>query len=472
MRLPFYHHPETPQGKTIGSLFILLAFLWLVAFARILLASLRLLFLPTGLPSHMNFLPFLFIYNAISISAGCALLLMAGFGLLQTKPWAPYLALLVPIAGLSHIAGSMWLFGPRYYGMPLLILFSLAYIFVLAFCAKEKYPAYFERTRTAGLPRLLKRGIIALLAIVCFHAVLIPAGAAYVYVRYRSGGNLKPQKTEYRITDEKFIARKCAYRNIGDIRIAIPDDWEIGLVSKEGPGNGWSVSFIEKNRAGLDAFLIVKSKALGKSLGPVGEALGFHRLYDFEKTINAPYRPVFCTILRTLILPSHLNAIDETVTPTWQGFIKMSASNRENIYDASLYRIRGKATAGITVMGKEKTLSDQQAKSIIASATFEPVSVTGEVFFTEGKAALARSDYTAATIAFINALSIDGKNAEYAYYLARSLAEDRGYAGRKPRLNSAKRFSDYALKLQPNHQQAKQLYRAVAAELKKTELNN
>ncbi len=67
---------------------------------------------------------------------------------------------------------------------------------------------------------------------------------------------------------------------------------------------------------------------------------------------------------------------------------------------------------------------------------------------------------------------VDGRNAEYAYYLARSLAEDRGYAGRKPRLNSAKRFSDCALKLQPNHQQAKQLYRAVAAELKKAELNN
>jgi tetratricopeptide (TPR) repeat protein len=281
--------------------------------------------------------------------------------------------------------------------------------------------------------------------------------------------NIKLQKMEYRIRDEQFISKNCTYRRIFDVNIAVPQNWEIGIISKEDSDSGWSVSFIDKEKRGLDAFIIVKSKGFGKSLAPVSKVLGFDTLYDFEKRINSPTRSPIYAMLKTLILPPSLKAVDQAITPAWKGFIKISTSNGKNIYDASLYSIPEKTTCAVMVVCKEKRLSPQQAKSIIASVKFEAPVITIGDFFQEGKNALSRSDYTTATLDFINALYLDEKNAEYAYYLGRALSEDPGEAGIKPRLNSAKRFLDYALKLQPDHQKAKKLYRSVSIELTKSE---
>lgn len=97
---------------------------------------------------------------------------------------------------------------------------------------------------------------------------------------------------------------------------------------------------------------------------------------------------------------------------------------------------------------------------------FEDNNTKSEALFEEGKKALSNADYVTATLSFTNALYKNDREPEYAYYLSRSLFEDTSESGRKGRLGSSKKFLEYALSLDPNHQKAKELLVSVNGKIR------
>jgi hypothetical protein len=256
-----------------------------------------------------------------------------------------------------------------------------------------------------------------------------------------------------------------------DFSLYIPKDWKIGNISMGDSGLGWNLSFLNMENSNLKAFILIDSKGFGRLLLPISKVLNFNTVYDFEKTINYPnWTPIYL-ILKTVGSPKNLEGIDEATTATWRGFVKVIKSKEKNIYDASLYSLKGNKTCSVCVLFKEGALNSVQAKSIIASLEFGAGERQSRTFFEKGKTDLTNADFTSAAINFMNALYSSEQNPEYAYYLARSLFEENSVSGRKSRLGSSKKFLEYALKLKPSYQEAKELLISVDNEIKKTEQN-
>jgi hypothetical protein len=268
---------------------------------------------------------------------------------------------------------------------------------------------------------------------------------------------LKPQKVAYRIQDKAFILNNCEKRDIFNYNIYIPKDWKLSTIHRGDSEFGWSLFFVKKDGSELQSLIILNSEGLGKLLFPISKTLNFHTAYDFEKRINYPnWTPIYL-ILKTISNPKGLEAIDEANTPNWKGFIKVIKNKERNLYDASLYSLKNDKTSGITVLFKGKTITSEQAKSIIASLEFKNIDMESTSLFEKGKNDLANEDFVSATLNFMNALYIDKDNPEFAYYLAFSLFKEADTDVRKARLDCSKTFLEYCLMLSPNYQEAKKL---------------
>jgi len=269
--------------------------------------------------------------------------------------------------------------------------------------------------------------------------------------------NLKPQKIGYRIQDESFILNKCEKRDLFDYSIYISKHWKIGNISMGDSGLGWNLSFLNMENTTLKAFIMLDSKGFGSILLPISKLLNFNTVYDFEKSTNYPNWTPLYLILKIVVNPKDLKNIDEATTPAWKGFIKAIKYKEKNIYDGTLYSLKTNKTCGVCVLFKDDAMTSEQAKSIIVSLEFKTKVGKSDDLFEKGKNDLANVDFVSASINFMNALYIDERNPEYAYYLARSLFEDNSIAGRKSRLGSSKKFLEYALRLNPGHQKTKEL---------------
>lgn len=109
-------------------------------------------------------------------------------------------------------------------------------------------------------------------------------------------------------------------------------------------------------------------------------------------------------------------------------------------------------------------LTAGQARNILASLEFDTATKDPLEYFNQGRVKSDSGYYSGASIAFLNALYLDQKNADYAYHLARSLYENRYKTWRTSRLTSSRDFLDYALELDSTHQQAKELLSVVNEE--------
>ena len=468
---------EKTRGiKVFGWFLIIFSFLYLIAFPRIISSYYKLCSAMVGLPENINFIPKLTAYSIFTTSVGFFLFLITGIGILKLKRWAYYVALFIPFMYFMGIIKNIWLFGIQSIMKPSLFSVLLISIIILLFLTRkniiEKFNADYITKRGKKLnPKkfILWSSIIVVLV----NVIPIAFWLLFVNVKFKNQLpiiNLKPQKIEYLIQDKSFILNNCEKRDVFDYSVYIPRDWKIGMISMGDSGFGWNLSFLNMDNSNLKAFIMLDSKGLGRLLLPISKVLNFNTVYDFEKTINYPNWTPTYLILKTLG-SQNLAGIDEATTSTWRGFVKVIKSKEKNIYDGSLYSLKRNKTCSIAILSKDGVITSEQAKSIIASLEFKATDGNSELLFEKGKEDLANVDFASATINFMNALYINERNPEYAYYLARSLFDDRSVAGRKSRIGSSKKFLEYALKLNPSYQKAKELLVSVDNETKKTEEN-
>lgn len=463
--------------KIFGWFLIFFSFLYLIAFSKIISSYYKLRSAMVGLPENINFIPKLTVYSIFTTSIGFLLFLITGIGILKLKRWAYYIALFIPFMYFMGIIKNIWLFGPQSIMRPSLISISLISIIILFFLMRKNIIEQF------GADYITKRGkklnpkkfiLWSSIIVVLVNVIPISLWLLFVNVKYKDQLpiiNLKPQKIEYQIQDKSFIVNNCEKRDVFDFSIYIPKDWKVGNISMGDSGLGWNLSFLNMENSNLKAFIMLDSKGFGRLLLPISKVLNFSSVYDFEKTINYPNRTPIYLILKTVGSPNNLEGIDEATASTWKGFVKVIKSKERNIYDASLYSLKRNKTCCVTVLFKDGATNSAQAKSIIASLEFGAIDRQSVSLFEKGKTDLSNADFASATINFMNALYSNERNPEYAYYLARSLFEESSASGRKSRLGSSKRFLEYALKLKPSYQEAKELLISVDNEIKKTEQN-
>ncbi len=468
------------KGKTIGIkifgwFFIFFSLLYLIVFPKIISSYHKLCSAVVGLPENINFVPELTAYSIFTTSAGLLLFLITGIGILKLKRWAYYIALFIPFMYFMGIIKNIWLFGFQSIMQPSLVSISLISIIILLFLLRKNIIEQF------GADYITKRGkklnpkkfiIWSSITVILVNVIPISLWLLFVNVKYKDQLptiNLKPQKIGYRIQDESFILNNCEKRDVFDFSIYIPKGWKVGNISMGDSGLGWNLSFLNMENSSLKAFIMLDSKGFGRLLLPISKVLNFKTVYDFEKTINYPnWTPIYL-ILKTLGSPNNLEGIDEATTSTWNGFVKVIKSKERHIYDASLYSFKRNQTCSVTVLFKDGEMNSAQAKSIIASLEFGTIETQSETLFEKGKTDLSNADFTSASINFMNALYINERNPEHAYYLARSLFEERSASGRKSRLGSSKKLLEYTLKLKPDHQEAKALLSTVSSEIQQIE---
>ncbi len=270
---------------------------------------------------------------------------------------------------------------------------------------------------------------------------------------------LKPQVTEYRIKDELFIRERCTQKDVFDFSLAAPRDLKVVWVRMAEAGIGWSLILSSSQDQGQSpaASLILESKGLGGLLQPEGRAKGFHLSYDFEKKINYSSWSPYYLMIKIKMHGKNRVRIDDVTMPGWQGFIGVSKFKGRQLYDGSFYSLTRDKVGGVGVNFKDDGMTSDQAESMLASLAFNPAGSNASLVFEKAKMELQAGDFTSAIIDFMNALYANDKNPEYAYYLAKALAEDPSVVGRKQRLKSAQGFLTYALKLKPDDEMAKAL---------------
>lgn len=438
----------------------------------------KLVSLCTGLSDSINFPPKLTIYSVITISIGFLFLFVAGIGILKLKRWAYYTVLSIPFIYSIATIKDAWIFGLRSIIRPLALLLGIfVSIIILLFLMRKNIIEQFRAdyiTKRGKKINPKKVIFILLIIVVLVNVVSVTLWLLFINIKYKDQLpiiNLRPQKIEYGIQDKNFILNNCEKIDVFDYSIYIPKDWKISMISREdsGCGLGWHLSFLNSEDSSSRAFIMLDSEGVGsKLLLFTSKILNFNSLYDFEKTINYPnLTPIYLT-MKMINSRKNLRSIDEATASTWRGFVKIVKSKEKKFFYGfygSLYSLKGD-NRGVAVLFKDGVMTSEQAKSIIASLEFRDIDRKSEYLFEKGQADLSNADFTSATINFMNALYIDERNPEYAYYLARSLFEDNSVVGREDRLSSSKKFLKYALKLNPDYQKANELFASVDNEIK------
>jgi len=462
---------RTTGIRILGWFFIILSFIFLFVFPKIIYSYYNYLDeAASRSPENNNFLPTLIISTLIGFFS----LFVTGIGILKFKRWAYYLVFLVIYVYFASIIKGVLIFGPQYadkYSTFALLFISIAIIvFLMNRNIIEQFKADFI---TKKGKRMYPKKFLLLLSLMFIALTVISITGATLMVKIKlkndTSANLKPQKIGYHITDRTYILNNCEKRDIFDYSVYIPKDFKIGSISIGDSKFGWTLALVKGDGSKLQSFIILESKG-SEYLLPLGKVFGFKTAYDFEKRINYPSWSPILLVLKT-VGSQNLVGIDDATASTWRGFIRIgnSKDKEKKFYDASLYSLQSNKACKALVLFENKLMTSEQAKSIIASLEFKDIEKNSELLSERGKNDLSNMDFVSASINFMNALYFDKKNSEYAYYLARSLFEDNSQGGRKGRLYSSKRFLEYALKLNPNHQEAKELLVYVDNEIKKLE---
>jgi hypothetical protein len=456
--------------KIFGWFLIVSSFLNLIRVYKFITLGLKLYYASSGLPENIGFISKSSVFSILIASVVFFFFLITGIGILKLKRWAYYAALLIPFMYFAGIIGTIQLLGLQSIMKPSLVPTLLISVIILLFLMRknivEQFNTYYITKRGK---KLNPKEVILWLSI-----ILVLWNVSHwfsVYVSYKHQlPIIKPRKMEYRIQDKSFILNNCERREVFDYNIYIPKEWKISNISMGDSSLGWNLMFINKEGSNLKSLVILDSKAIGELMLPLSKVLNFDSLYDFEKAIHYPnWSPIFRILKKIDNL--NLKNIDDANTPAWKGFVKVIKVRDRNIYESSLYSLRSNKSCGVTVLFKDGAMTPEQAKSIIASLEFSAIKSKSETLFEKGKTDLANADFTSAAINFMNALYIDESNPEYACQLAQSLLDDNGIIGREARLNAAKKFLDYTLKLNPNYQKAKELSAMVDKEIQKIKPN-
>ncbi|MFH1199388.1 MAG: hypothetical protein V1650_04465 [Candidatus Omnitrophota bacterium] len=416
-------------------------------------------------------LQLLFICSLIFSLIMFVVFLMAGIGILRLKRWAYYIALSLPLLYVFMNIEMIWIFGFQTI-ISLGTVFNLfvyvaMFIFLMQDEVIEAFQADFINNKGS---RINPNKFIIISSSIGFIIFVIPIFIWLFAFESKAALVPIPQKLMYHVQDDAYIWDNCEKRDILDYRVSIPKDLKIYMISRG--IYGWTIMFAKKDDFGRLSFIMLESGGDGKRFFPLSRVLNFKTVYDFEKNINYPSLNLACSTLRGLVNPSGTVYIDDASTSTWRGFIKgfKAKDKDENIYSASLYSLKTDKSCNIAILVKNEAFTLGQAKSVIASLECVDINLNSAVLFEKGKDNLSVGDFISAALNFMNALYFDEKNPEYAYYLAFALSKQVDVDGRKNRLEASRNFLEYCLKLNPEHQEAKDLLVLVNDEIRQLNL--
>lgn len=447
--------------KIFGIALIILSIVCLIALPKAIVSCREIYSMFQAVPQYVSFWLGLSIYIIAGILWGFFIYLVTGIGILRLQPQARYLILVLAINTFVGIFWSIWIFGPQMHGLLYYIVWGLILIFTLLFfnrrSIKEKFGVDLKRINLA--PKIL---LSLLLIIIAFRVLSIPLFIGYMKIRYKDllpVINVRPEKAIYEVKDSEYLMNNCQKQNLFGFRIYLPKDLKIVYIRKGERFLSWNLYFGKMENKDLKVAMFLNSKSLGDEyLLPLARVLKFKNSYEFEKRLNYPnWGPIY--LMLKIMGAKDLVRIEEVTTSDWKGFLKIMHSKEKNrwVFDCSVYSLKSKSSAGITLIFEDEEMTTSQAKDIMASLKFEMDKKYDFEFFNQGKMCLSDGNYTSASVNFINALYINSQNPEYAYYLAYSLFGDDSEAGRKTRLRSSRNFLDYALNLDPRYQEAKEL---------------
>ena len=260
---------KTVGIKIFGWFFIILLFLDLIVFPKIISSYDKLRFSLFGVLENINFLHKLYACSIAAALAGFLLFFITGIGILKVKRWGYYIALFIPFAYFMGVIQNIWLFGPQIIIRASTFSAILVSIIIIFFSTRknviEQFNAdYITKKGKAVNPKrfVLSSLIIVLLA----NAIPIISWILLVNTKFREqlpAINLKPRKIEYRIEDNAFVSNNCERRDAFDFSLFIPKDWKIGRVSRE-DGFNWNLSFVNMENSDWKAIVILDSQALVK----------------------------------------------------------------------------------------------------------------------------------------------------------------------------------------------------------------
>ena len=468
---------KKPIGiKISGIILIILSIFCLIALPKTIISYKKIQSILQVFPEYTGFWSGLSVITIAGILWGFFIYLVTGIGILRLKLWARYLILVLAVNIFVGIFWSVWIFGPQMHGLLYYVIWIFILIFTLFFfnkrSIKEKFEVGLKKINIA--PKVL---LILLLIIIAFQVLSVPLFIGYMKIRYKDLFplvNARPERVIYEVKDSEYLMNNCKKQNLFGVSIYLPKDLKVTNVRRGERLFAWNLWFSKMENKDLRVALLFSSKSFGDEyLLHIGRVLKFKNMYEFERVLNYPsWSPIYLT-LKTLA-SKNLEKIEEVTTSNWQGFVKIMRPKENNrwVFDCSLYNFKNKSSVGITLIFKDDEMTPEQAKDIVASLKFGENKKNDFDFFNQGKIALSDSNYTDAVINFVNALYINNQNSEYAYYIGRSLFEDDSEAGKKMRWGSYKYFLEYALNLDSNYQQAKELLSLVNKEIETIEKSN
>jgi len=144
----------------------------------------------------------------------------------------------------------------------------------------------------------------------------------------------------------------------------------------------------------------------------------------------------------------------EIKTEKWKGFLEKWRKEEGCIYSYSFwYKGKGKPLE-LVFMDKNGILKKEEIENMISSLRLVSSEKTAKDYFQEGLNLFNQSKYEEAKFKFVNALCIDGENAECYYYLARAFLK----TGKQ---KEAERHLKETITFQPDYLDAQKLLQEI-----------
>lgn len=397
--------------------------------------------------------------------------LFTGFGALRFRPWTIRMAMVLATDVLASHCFSLWLYGSQNFGLLSYLGIALLLAVHVSFFADRGIRKELSVGRAS--PGRGPKALLALyVGVLALKVISAPLFIGYLHIAQGDmvrALNTKPRKVRYEIVDPDYIKEQCTRHDIFSYSIHLPNDLTVLFVSRGPEGSSWFLWLTKRDLVStkvVDHFNLADRSEIENFAG-LSSLLRFDSFYEFDKRLSYPtWSPLH---LSFKAMQGPFEEVEDVTGSTWKGFVKITQqtvhdSLRRDIYRCTAYGLTGNSSVSIHASITGGWITSYRMRDILASLEFKTEPENATESYTRGILALSDERYLDATISFLNALYIDDRNPQYAYYLAKSLFEDPSQPRRKGRLFASKDFLEYALALDSMYEEAKELLPIVEEE--------
>jgi len=412
----------------------------------------------------LSFPKIIFVFEIIAIAAilwAVFVYLVAAAGVLRLKRWVRYLILVLAIDAVATILWNYWILCSQIYSLLFApVWFAIliaAFLFLNRSVIKRESNADVKRVGAAArlLIGVTLLFVVLKLASVPFFIGLLKPG----FISRRA--NLKPVKTEYRITDPDYLAQHYEKQDIFGCSIFIPRGVSFIRVERNDGSPDLSLHLGGEGPDGRMIRYMLRSRS---PVASAAERFGFKSAYEFERVVHHPSWRTLNLWMKVAVVEVWFNQMEDAISPYWRGFVGTSPGYGTCIR-SSLHDLESDNSVYIEMVFERESEALSHAKDVLAAVRFETGGKDASTYFEEGKKALSKREYVDASFDFLNAFHMDQQNPEYAYRFARCLFENTSGAFRWWRLYTAKEFLRYALELDMTYHEAEELLATVEKEI-------